>query len=344
MQKIILSLFISVLAQITFAQSEISLFDKNGEPIAYIDPKDEWTIYLWEGKPVAYMINDGQATHIYGFNGKHLGWYINGVLRDHDGNIAGFKKGAITNVYEKYEGYKGYKEYKPYKSYREYAPYQPYSTTRFSSFSLGDFLYKGISEENTAVNRQVYKAPDPIMETDLDLLSKVNMQKQALFDQRTKNIQEVINQTSYYLKAVLKYDTAEYVEQYATLKSNADKISTTPVDYSDINQYNQIIIPLKTHLEEVKGKLKILQRHDIIQKRANEVDLEIISLKKVDSIGAKKQDTKLWDFVLKLFPYEEDFLDDNRYIKAFPFFEKLSKETAELTKQAANKKNGNAKN
>jgi hypothetical protein len=337
MRTIILTLFITFLTQTSFAQSEVSLFDKEGNPVAYIDTKDDWTIYLWEGKPVAYIINDGQTIHVYGFNGKHLGWYVNGIIRDHEGNIVGFIKDAVSNIYEKYENYKGYKEYKPYKTYREYAPYQPYLSTKFASINLNGFLYQGVGNENSQRNRQIYDAPDPIMETDLNLLARVNLTKQALFDQRTKNVQEVINQISYYLKGVLKYDTTEYTEQYATLKSNVNKISTTPIDYSDINQYNQIIVPLKNHLSIVKERLIVLQRLEIIQQKITEVYLKIDNLKKVDAVSAKQQETKLSNYVATQIS-DVVLSDDFRYNQLLPYFDNILKDIDELIKNATNKK------
>ncbi len=338
MRTIIFTLAITFLTKISVAQSEVSLYDKDGNAVAYIATNDDWTIYLWDGKPVAYIINDGQTLHVYGFNGKHLGWYVNGIIRDHDGNVVGFKKGAVSNIYEKYENYKGYKEYKPYKTYREYAPYQPYFSTKFSSINLNGFLYQGVGSETSQSNRQIYDAPDPIMETDLNLLAKVNLTKQALFDQRTKNIQEVINQISYYLKGVLKYDTTEYTEQYATLKSNVNKISTTPVDYSDINQYNQIIVPLKNHLSIVKKRLVVLQRHEIIQQKITEVYLRIDKLKKVDTVTAKQQETKLSNYVVTQLSDEIALSDDFRYSQLLPYFDNNLKEIDELIRIATNKK------
>jgi len=50
---------------------EISLYDYKGDAVAYIDTDNDMTIYLWEGKPVAYLKANKS---IYGFNGKHLGW------------------------------------------------------------------------------------------------------------------------------------------------------------------------------------------------------------------------------------------------------------------------------
>lgn len=33
---------------------QITLFDSDGDAIAYIDTNDDLTIYLWSGKPVAF--------------------------------------------------------------------------------------------------------------------------------------------------------------------------------------------------------------------------------------------------------------------------------------------------
>lgn len=321
MRTIILTLLISFLTKTSFAQSEISLFDKDGNAVAYIATNEDWTVYSWEGKPMAYITNDGQTIHVYGFNGKHLGWYLNGVVRDHEGNAVGFKKGAVSSIHEKYESYKGYKEYKPYKAYREYAPQQPYLSTKFSSVNLSGFLYQGVGDETSHTKRQIYDAPDPIMETDLELLANVNLRKQALFDRRTKYIQEVINQTSYYLQGVLKHDTTEYSEQYATLKANVNKISTTPVDYADINQYNQIIVPLKAHLSIVKGRVIVLQRHEAVQQKVTEAYLKIESLKKLDSVSASRQEEDLSNYIVTQIGDEAALSNDFRYGQLLPYFD-----------------------
>src|ERR1700730_3394001 len=69
------------------ADDEITLFDGRGRASAYIAPDDEGTIYLWRGKPVAYLDADSAiGFQIGGFNGKHLGWFVDGIVRAHDGN------------------------------------------------------------------------------------------------------------------------------------------------------------------------------------------------------------------------------------------------------------------
>ena len=141
MKKLLLLLIIGI-STVSFSQ-EISLFDKDGDAVAYIDTDDDLTIYLWSGKPVCYLYSSGGKYHVYGFNGSHLGWFIEGVIRDHEGDAVGVTKDA-TSMYTNYEPYKGYKEYKPYKSYREYAPYQPYLSSSFSSTNFKLFLLQGL--------------------------------------------------------------------------------------------------------------------------------------------------------------------------------------------------------
>ena len=126
-----------VVAPVSTEAQETSLFDSEGEAVAYIDLSDDLTIYLWEGTPVAYLDEED----IYGFNGKHLGWYSRGSIVDHDGDAACVEKQRHPSP--KYESYKSYKEYKPYKSYKEYAPYKPYETGRFSNLSCALFLAGG---------------------------------------------------------------------------------------------------------------------------------------------------------------------------------------------------------
>lgn len=66
---------------------DTTLFNKNGEAAAYITSDYNQTIYIWEGIPVAYIYNE---EHVYGVNGRHLGWFINGLIYNHRGERVGF--------------------------------------------------------------------------------------------------------------------------------------------------------------------------------------------------------------------------------------------------------------
>lgn len=97
--KFYLITLVLLLTSITATSQEVSLFNSDGEPVAYIDTRDEdLTIYMWEGSPVAYLTSANNGFNIYGFNGKHLGWFDEGLIINHDGYVVGFQKGAV-NMY-----------------------------------------------------------------------------------------------------------------------------------------------------------------------------------------------------------------------------------------------------
>ena len=66
---------------------DTTLFDKNGEAIAYIGDDFDQTIYLFDGDAVAYVYED---RHVFGINGRHLGWLINDILFTDGGQRIGF--------------------------------------------------------------------------------------------------------------------------------------------------------------------------------------------------------------------------------------------------------------
>ena len=127
---------------------EISLFDKDGNPFAYIAVDDESTIYSWAGTPTAYLVRDNNQTHIYSFQGKHLGWFEEGVVRDHSGHVAAFTKGSITNVLTKLEPLKALKQLKPLKSVRELSPLKPINSLYFSNSPFSITLSSSSSSSN----------------------------------------------------------------------------------------------------------------------------------------------------------------------------------------------------
>lgn len=141
--QIALLLIVAALAADTVRaqSSEISLFGRDGSAVAYI--ADDLTIYLWSGVPVAYLEADRSGGfHIYGFNGKHLGWYVSGVVRDHRGRAVGARKEAFSSAV-KFEPFKAFKQFKPFKAFKEFAPLRPIFTNAWSQVYLDEFLMQG---------------------------------------------------------------------------------------------------------------------------------------------------------------------------------------------------------
>lgn len=123
-----------------YGDNEISIFDKNGDAKAYI--ADDLTIYLWDGDPVAYLYKSSSDWHIYGFNGDHLGWYVDGIIYDNNGYAVGAQKDA-TNMITSIESIKGIKSIKPIKSIKEIAPIKPILSNSWGKTPLVIFLRAG---------------------------------------------------------------------------------------------------------------------------------------------------------------------------------------------------------
>jgi len=118
--------------------AETPLFDAGGRAAAYIT--EDLTIYLWSGRPVAYLFPDNRRDdyHIYGFNGKHLGWLIKGIARNDQGDAACAIKAA-----PEFPPTKGIKESRPIKAIRDIPPLRPMFSLGWSEQSCGRFLLHG---------------------------------------------------------------------------------------------------------------------------------------------------------------------------------------------------------
>jgi mRNA-degrading endonuclease RelE of RelBE toxin-antitoxin system len=122
-------------------KGEITLFNSRGEPIAYIADKDENTIFSFNGEPLAYL---AEGNSIYGFNGKHLGWFEDQIVWDHLGQRVGFTKKTCPTLTQ-FEPFKGFKQYKPFKTFKQLVPLKPLKSSIVSSIELLKFLKDGSS-------------------------------------------------------------------------------------------------------------------------------------------------------------------------------------------------------
>jgi hypothetical protein len=138
MKKSILTCFIICLALVANAQ-EISLYDSEGAPKAYIDFDQEATIFMWDGTPVAFLENDGQDKAVFGFNGHFLGWYTNGILYDKNGYMVGSRKDATIMVTQ-IEPIKSIQQITPIQPVTPITPIQPILKLNWSTTSLVEFL------------------------------------------------------------------------------------------------------------------------------------------------------------------------------------------------------------
>ena len=110
-----------------------ALVDASGNPVGFVDMG---VFYTWAGTPVAYH----QSGHdIYRFDGKHLGWWQDWRVHDHDGRVV-----MIAAPRSEYPGLpRGNKDLLPAKGSKERAPTRPALTSERSLQSAREFFAGG---------------------------------------------------------------------------------------------------------------------------------------------------------------------------------------------------------
>jgi hypothetical protein len=116
-----------------------TLFDKDGNPVAYIADDYNKTVYLWDGAPVAYIY---EGEHVYGFNGRHLGWWLDEILYNVEGDRIAFTSGTCPVAIGK-ESQKDKKQRMEEIRPRWKAPPLPKLGFDFASQDLEEFLREG---------------------------------------------------------------------------------------------------------------------------------------------------------------------------------------------------------
>ncbi len=118
---------------------ETTIFGKRGDPKAYIAHDDEATIYSFNGVPLAYI---DENSNIYGFNGRHLGWFEDEIIWDHKGQRLGFTSRTCPS-FTQFEPFKGFKQFKPFRAFKQFAPFKPFKSYSNSNIELINFLKAG---------------------------------------------------------------------------------------------------------------------------------------------------------------------------------------------------------
>jgi hypothetical protein len=112
--------------------------DLEGATAAYLEPADGSTFYLWSGEPVAYLDDES----IFGFNGKHLGWYHNGLVYDHEGGIVGAARATLEEPPDAAPP-RSLKNLKPLKGLKELKPLKPVFGRSWSELPARVFFLQG---------------------------------------------------------------------------------------------------------------------------------------------------------------------------------------------------------
>ena len=114
---------------------EQTLFDRSGRAQAYIAEDGEGSIYTWDGHAVAYI--DGE--NVFGWRGRHLGWFADGTVYDRSGRRVGFiREESPVAPYAEAAKYAKYAKYA--RSARQAAYARPALGMGYSDIDLLDFV------------------------------------------------------------------------------------------------------------------------------------------------------------------------------------------------------------
>jgi len=110
--------------------------DNQGNAILYYNSTAN-ILYDYSGNCKFFYKSDNLGDiNIYNFSGKHLGWYINGTLRDHQGRIMASETNKLINVTYRMPPVKHLQKITPLKALEELGPIRPMWVDEFSSYSI----------------------------------------------------------------------------------------------------------------------------------------------------------------------------------------------------------------
>ncbi len=115
----------------------LDFYDSQGRPYAYSD--DGETLYTFAGVPIAYIYEDS----VYSFNGAHLGYFNDGIVRDSYGDSLLFTdeaSGGPLKPLKMMKPMKSMKQMKPMRGMRAMRPMRPMNTLNWSSFKPEDIF------------------------------------------------------------------------------------------------------------------------------------------------------------------------------------------------------------
>ena len=109
-----------------------NLYNHDGDPIAFSDDNEH--IFSFRGEPLAYIYDN----KVYSYKGRHLGWFMDGWVRDLRGSCVFFTEnasGGPVKPIKRVAPIKGVRGIKPIKQIREIAKIKPVFTYSWSSDS-----------------------------------------------------------------------------------------------------------------------------------------------------------------------------------------------------------------
>ena len=115
----------------------IEFFDREGRAVAFCD--DGRSLFLWDGRPAAFIHDDG----VFAYSGAFIGWFADGWICDAGGDRLLFEFDAVGGPAKPERGpraTKGQRGAKPVRGARQPAPAQPMLSSAWSRASFAGLM------------------------------------------------------------------------------------------------------------------------------------------------------------------------------------------------------------
>lgn len=165
-----------------------AFYDKNGTPTLYYN-ENKNAFFSYNGQPFFYLKRDfsNTDTHVYDFNGKHIGWYDQGKLYNNNGDIFLFTQTAGVIVILKLEPIKGIEQILPIKPIEELPPIKP-----FFSMNVVN-LYIPNTSSQQQLSGTTYNVQPDYKSFEITPYQMPLKEMSNLIQQSNQKVQELIN-------------------------------------------------------------------------------------------------------------------------------------------------------
>jgi len=122
------------------------------------------TIYNRYGKPILRLLENGRfvtfeglsvgfldGDNLYNYNGDHVGWYENGIMRDDKGFCVGFGETVTDNMhpffpFKQFKPFPGFVEFEPFRPFKSLPPFKPLKSFGWSGYDQTELFMGGQDE------------------------------------------------------------------------------------------------------------------------------------------------------------------------------------------------------
>ena len=114
----------------------IEFFNRQGRATALCDGQ---SIYLWDGRPVAYLLDE----KVFAFSGRFIGWLSDGWITDAEGKCLLFESDAVRGPGKPQcteKPAKGVPQAKPMRRALQVTPPRPTGRTEWSDLAFAELV------------------------------------------------------------------------------------------------------------------------------------------------------------------------------------------------------------